>query len=188
MPHVDQRNSEALLIQEAIAGNKEAFGRLYDLFAGQIFRYLYFRIGERSAAKDMTGDVFLKAWEKLPEFGRNGRGLNFRAWLYRIARNLVIDHYRTKKTEVSIEPFSDQLSGLPSAHRLVEQAERDQALVRALEGLDDVTKQVIILRFYTGLSSNEVAHVMDLSEGNIRIIQYRGLKKMRALLGADDER
>ncbi len=188
MPHIEPYDSQMLLIQTAIAGDKQAFGQLYDIFAGQIFRYLFFHVGEHSAAKDMTEDVFLKAWEHLPGFGKSGRGLNFRAWLYRIAHNAVIDHYRGNKNEIPIDAIPGQSDGSPPVVQLIEQAEKAQALMKALDGLEKITRQVVVLRFYSGLNPAEIADVMGLSEGNVRIIQYRGLKKLREIMGADDER
>jgi RNA polymerase sigma-70 factor (ECF subfamily) len=129
MPGVDQPDSELQLIQEAIAGDKQAFGRLYDCYADQIFRYLYFRVEERSLAVDMTEDVFLKAWEKIPQFGKDKRGLNFRAWLYRIAHNTVIDYYRTNKAEVSLDEVSEYHDKMPAAIQLIEESEEIQELM-----------------------------------------------------------
>ncbi|NPV42207.1 MAG: sigma-70 family RNA polymerase sigma factor [Anaerolineae bacterium] len=187
MPHVDQPGSELQWIHEAIAGDKQAFGRLYDHFAGQIFRYLIFRVEERAVAADMTEEVFLRAWEKLPHFGREGRGLNFRAWLYRIAHNLVVDHYRTARPEVSFQNIPEPHSGSTSLPGIVERSDQTEQVRSALRELDEVARQVIALRFFSGLNPGEIASLLGLSEGNVRIIQFRGLKKMRGLLGAEDE-
>jgi len=188
MPYVNPSGSDMPLIQEAMAGDKHAFGRLYDLYAGQIFRYVLLRVGDRSAAMDMTEDVFLKAWESLPRFGRKERGLNFRAWLYRIAHNSIIDRYRTDRGEIPIDTLPQWADDQPSVTRLIEQSEQAGELIRALQELDPVAEQVIILKFHAGLDAGEIARVMDLSAGNVRIIQYRGLKKLREILGEDDER
>ena len=187
MPHVDQSDSEILQIQEAIAGDKQAFGRLYDHFAEQIFRYLVLRVEERALAVDMTEEVFLKAWEGLPQFGSKGRGLNLRAWLYRIAHNLVIDHYRSAKPDVPVESIPELQIDSPSVIKIVEQSDQTEQLRKALKELDEISQQVISLRFFAGLNPKEIASFLSISEGNVRIIQFRGLKRMRILLGADDE-
>ena len=187
MPQELHNGSEELLIKEAIAGDKQAFGRLYELYADPIFSYLYYRIGERSEAADMTGIVFLKAWENLPGFGTKGRSLNFRAWLYRIAHNTMIDHHRTAKNEVALDDIPEQVDKLPHASRLVEESEQLDEVRRALEELDDLSKQVVILRYISGLGSKETASILGIKNGNVRVIQYRAMKKLRMVMGVEDE-
>jgi RNA polymerase sigma-70 factor (ECF subfamily) len=187
MPQDDQSSSETLLIQEAIAGNKEAFGRLYEKYAGQIFSYLFYRTGEHNTAMDMMEIVFLRAWEHLPHFGTKGRGLNFRAWLYRMAHNAMVDYHRTNKEEIGLDLLAEQPDHYPQAAKLVEQSETQQYLIKKLEKLDGLSRQVLVLRFYAEMSPKEVAQIMDISEGNVRVIQFRALQKMRSLIGEDDE-
>ena len=187
MPQSDQSSSETLLIQEAIAGNKEAFGRLYEKYAGQILNYLFYRIGEHQTAMDMMETVFLRAWENLPAFGAKGRGLNFRAWLYRMAHNAMVDYHRSHKAEVDLDALAELPNQMPHAAKLVEIAETQEYLMKRLEELDEVSRQVLVLRFYAELSPKEVSRIMDISEGNVRVIQFRALKKMRDLIGDDDE-
>ena len=176
MPQSDQPGSETLLIQEAIAGNKESFGRLYELYARQIFSYL-----------DMTETVFLRAWENLSNFGEKGRGMNFRAWLYRMAHNAMVDYHRTHKQGIDLEALAEQPDRLPHAIKLIESAEAQEFLVNKLEELDEVSRQVLVLRFYAEMNPKEISRIMGLSEGNVRVIQYRALKKMRDLIGDEDE-
>jgi RNA polymerase sigma-70 factor (ECF subfamily) len=187
MPQSDQSGSETLLIQQAIAGNKEAFGRLYEMYAGQIFNYLFYRTGEYQAAMDMMETVFLRAWENLPDFGTKGRGLNLRAWLYRMAHNAMVDYHRSNKAEVDLEAIAELPNKMPHAAKLVEMAETQEYLMNWLEELDEVSRQVLVLRFYAEMSPKEVSQIMDISEGNVRVIQYRALKKMRDLIGDEDE-
>ena len=187
MPQFDQSGSETLLIQEAIAGDKEAFGRLYEKYAGQIFSYLFYRTGEHHAAMDIMETVFLSAWENLPGFGSKGRGLNFRAWLYRMAHNAMVDYHRSRKLEIDLEALAEQPDRLPHAAKLIEMAETQEYLMGRLEKLDDVSRQVLVLRFYAEMGPKEIAKIMDISEGNVRVIQYRAIKKMRDLMGDDDE-
>jgi len=187
MPQPDPTGNETLLILDAIAGNKESFSRLYEQYAGHIFRYLFYRIGDQAAAMDMMETVFLKAWENLPAFGAEGRGLNFRAWLYRMAHNAMVDYHRTQKPDVGLEELVEQPARLPHAVQLIEEAETQEYLLKRLEKLDEVSRQVLVLRFYADLSPKEVSRIMNVSEGNVRVIQYRALRKMRELVGEDDE-
>lgn len=187
MPQDDQTGSETLLIQEAIAGNKEAFGQLYEMYAGQIFGYLCSHTGEQSAAMDMMETVFLKAWENLPGLGTGGRGLNFRAWLYRMAHNAMVDYHRTRKEETGLDMIAEQADHFPHMAKLAEISETQQFLLKNLEKLDGMSRQVLVLRFYAELNHKETAKVLGISAGNVRVIQYRALKKMRDLMGEEDE-
>jgi RNA polymerase sigma-70 factor, ECF subfamily len=187
MPHGEHGGSEELLIQEAIAGDKQAFGRLYEIYADQIVRYIYFRIGEQTEAMDMMEMVFLKAWENLPGFGGSGKQQNFRAWLYRIAHNALVDHHRSKKTEVNLDEIPELRDAGLSPGRMVEEAEQSRALLDALENIDEQSRQVITLRFLSGLSSKETAEIIGISSENVRVIQFRAVRKLRELMGEHDE-
>lgn len=187
MPHGEHNSSEELLIQDAIAGDKQAFGRLYEIYADQIVRYLYFRVGEHSEAVDMTEVVFLKAWEKLPGFGSKGKSRNFRAWLYRIAHNAMVDYHRTKKNETALDEIPEQPDHIPSPGQLVEKYEQSKALMQALESLDELSRQVVTLRFLSGVKSKDIAEIVGISTGNVRVIQFRAVRKLRELMGDDDE-
>ncbi|MFQ5923219.1 MAG: sigma-70 family RNA polymerase sigma factor, partial [Anaerolineales bacterium] len=87
-------DDESVLVSRAVAGEAHAFGRLYESHMDAIYRYIYFRVGEPAQAEDMTEEVFVKAWEALPNYRPTEHP--FTSWLYRIAHNLVVDHYRRK--------------------------------------------------------------------------------------------
>src|SRR6266498_4338075 len=92
---------ESHLVDQAKSGDPEAFARLYDTYVERVTRYIYFRVSEESDMEDLVSQVFLKAWENLDRY-RMGSS-PFLAWLYTIAKNLVIDHYRTKKHTLPLE-------------------------------------------------------------------------------------
>src|ERR1044072_2799859 len=92
---------EVRWVDEAKAGNPEAFARLYDAYVERVTRYIYFRVSEETDTEDLVSQVFLKAWENLDRYKIGSSP--FIAWLYTIARNLVIDHYRTKKDALPLE-------------------------------------------------------------------------------------
>jgi RNA polymerase sigma-70 factor (ECF subfamily) len=135
----------------------------------------------------MTEIVFLKAWENLPGFGSRNRGFNFRAWLYRIAHNTLVDHHRTAKDEVALDAVPEQASRAPHMQQLIEESQQLETIMRSLDQLDATSRQVIVLRFFSGLDSKETAQVLGISAGNVRVIQYRALKKIRDLMGEEDE-
>ena len=173
------------IIENAISGDKQAFGRLYEQYFMQIFRYLLIRSNNKEDAEDMTEIVFLKAWKNLPGFGEKSKGNNFRAWLYRIAHNTIVDHYRTRKHTSSLDLEKRSLETEPDL--LVMENEEKRKMVYAIKNLDAVSQNVIACRFIGGLSHKETALSTGLSESNVRVIQYRALKKVRDLMGEDNE-
>ncbi len=188
MPQASQNGSLEILIKAAAAGDKPAFGRLYELYASEIFRYLYFRADGKTEAEDLTEMVFIKAWEKLPSFGKGKRGLNFRAWLYRIAHNLAIDHQRGKREVSPLEEMREIQSYSLGVEELAENREEVRELRVALGKLEPIHRQIVELRFIAGLDHKETASLMGLSSGNVRVIQFRALQHLREFLSASDSR
>ncbi len=178
----DSSNHEAALVERAIAGDTDAFGNLYLLYLDAIYRYVYFRTGNTNDAEDLTEQVFLKAWEALPSYKQCGNP--FTSWLYCIAHNMVVDHYRRQKLVVSVpllEKGDDAGKQSTALERIIE-AEEVAALVTAIAQLPEEQQQVIILRFVEGLSHAEVARIVDKSEGACRVIQHRALAALNQLL------
>ena len=167
---------EAHLVYQAKSGNSEAFAQLYDAYVERVYRYIYFRTSEDSAAEDLVSQVFLRAWENL---GRYKVGSSpFIAWLYTIARNLVIDYYRANKDMVPI----DDIVALPSdGDSPDEQAQAHfdlQAMRDALQFLTSDQQQVLILKFIAGLPNENIAKIMNKQEGTIRGLQMRALQTL----------
>ncbi|HUV15588.1 MAG TPA: sigma-70 family RNA polymerase sigma factor [Pelolinea sp.] len=187
MPDADHLNYDARIIQQAIEGDKQAFGQLYETYAGQIFKYLFFRMSTHEAAEDMMEIVFLKAWEALPAFGKRTNQTNFRAWLYRIAHNALIDFRRTKKDEVSLEVIENIKSKSEKPEKVAERKEESAILLKAIQMLDEVSQHVLVSRFIGEMNHRETAQMLGLSEGHVRVIQYRALKKLREFLGEENE-
>lgn len=173
------QHEEKYLIESAKAGDKEAFGRLYDKYFQQIFTYLRIRSGNAENAEDLTGMVFLKAWEHLPGFRIRKKDIYFRAWLFRIAHNRLIDFYRADKKEIALDEVSNQRVTQERVEERIIKGETDSEMIRAIKTLDEISQQVIFGRFFSGLSHRETAFSLGISEGNVRIIQYRALKKTK---------
>ena len=171
---------EADLIHKARAGDSGAYGQLYDTHVEKIYRYIFFRVADVQTAEDLTSGVFLKAWESI---GRYRPGAPFLAWLYTIARNTVIDHYRTHKPQVRLESVViRQDSGLE------ERLERhgDAAELRlAMQHLTDEQQEVLRLRFIEELDTEEIASRMDKTPGAIRALQMRALQAAARHIDAD---
>ncbi len=172
---------EQKLIMEAKGGEAEAFGRLYDYYLPAIYRFILLKVSQREEAEDLTHQVFLKAWQNISGFTEKGFPLS--SWLYRIARNLVIDYYRKTKPVVSIdeELILEQLIMRPDITAL--DSKRDVARIMAsLQVLKDIERDVVIMRFIEDLSIKEVAMTISKSEGAIKVIQHRALNKIKILL------
>lgn len=186
MPPDEPLTQEDVTLKRASEGDKQAFGDLYEEYLDQIYRYIYFRVASEFEAEDLTETVFLNAWEALPKLAAKESGLrNFRAWLYRIAHNVVVDHHRDNKPEISL----DEALGLPDAGANPESAMLNsldsQELAGAISRLEANLQQVLVCRFINQLSHAETANIMGINPGNVRVLQHRALKKMAQLLGED---
>jgi RNA polymerase sigma-70 factor (ECF subfamily) len=173
------------LIECASSGDKLAFGVLYERYLEQIYRYIYYRVGEYAETEDLTETVFLKAWENLPKQGRRNPIRNFRAWVYRIAHNLIIDYYRTRKPYSYLEDVPPINDSAPAPEKVIQSHQEHQRLTRAISKLKPSAQQVIACRFISQLSHAETAEIMGLTEGHVRVLQHRALKQLREILQED---
>jgi len=170
---------DPFLLARAIQGDAEAFGDLYERYLDEIQRYVFYRVANRFDAEDLTETVFLKAWEALPSF--ESSIVNLRAWLYRIAHNVVVDHYRSARetTELSPKYLHDRH---PSPEHQIQDRDLRQQLTDMIKSLDPNLQQVIVCRFVSGLSHAETGQIMGIKEGHVRVLQLRALQKLRQML------
>lgn len=173
------------LVTRAQRGSAEATGQLYERHYQSIFRYLVYRTGDPRAAEDLTGDVFLKMLEALPAF-RVGTA-SFRAWLFQIARNLAIDHYRRNHSR-PVQPLEEAFPA-PGEHpeEAVQRQLTGELLLQALSHLPDDQRDVVLMRFVEGMPLAEVAATLHRSEDAIKGLQRRALINLRALLESMEE-
>lgn len=178
---------EVQLIEQAQAGNAEAFGQLYEQYAAVIFRYVFAHVDNRLDAEDLTEDVFLRAWRSIAKYRQ--QDVPFLAFMFRIARNAVIDHHRSSRRSQQFVSSLDEdrpdqeikdMRPDPSDAALDNLAH--QEMRRLLEQLHDDYRTVILLRFFSGLSPEETAEVMEKSPGAVRVMQHRALTALRKLL------
>lgn len=169
--------NERQLVLQAQDGNSEAFGELYDAYMERIYRFVYFRVEDQQTAEDITSQVFLKAWNNLDRFSFNRTP--YLAWLYTIAHNAVIDHYRTRKVTTALDDV--QLSQQDHAEAVENDIDltAEMKLVKeALQMLTDDQQKVLTLKFIEGLSNHEIASHLGKREGAIRALQMRGLQAL----------
>lgn len=183
--HQDE-TSEATLqawVATAREGDEGAFEKLYEHFFAQVYRYAAFRL-PKELAEDVTAEVFVKAWEKLHTYKARS-GVPFAAWLFRIARHAVIDVYRTQH---GIEEMPDEVLDTDELNRADSPLRRGEMLktVRsAMEKLPKRYQDVLLLSFVSDLPTHEVARVLRMTEGGVRILKMRALRKLEDFLPPD---
>jgi RNA polymerase sigma-70 factor (ECF subfamily) len=178
------------LVALAQSGDRDAFGMLYDRYAEGIYRFIYLNTSDEFEAEDLTSDVFLRAWQSFPKY--KDKGHPFSAFLFRIARNAIIDHHRSsRKIKQKEEPLPDQIASQANDPDFsTEKAQENLRLTASINHLRENYRTVLILRFINGLSPKEVAVVMGRSEGAVRVLQHRALKAIRRvwdLKGKEDQ-
>ncbi len=170
------------LLQRAKAGDTAAFQTLYECYARPLFTFFLGYTADARLAEELVNDTFMRVWQALPRYREEG---HFRAWLFRIARNLAADQYRRNKHCPEEVPFrSDEHSNFqepPAQAALNNLAWQEQLedVHTALQCLRPDYRTVLLLRFIEGLSVRETAQIMHRSEGAVRVLQLRALKALR---------
>jgi RNA polymerase sigma-70 factor (ECF subfamily) len=171
---------EANLVAQAKRGDEAAIGQLYRQYAPGIYGYVVSRIREPAVADDLTSEVFLRALEGLSRF--EYRGISLSAWLYRLAHDRMVDHFRRQARRPTL-PLDDEF--LPAQEGLEQEVDvrlRIQQLRGAMEKLTTEQHQVILLRFISGLKLQEIAYVMDKSTAAVKMLQLRALTRLKHLV------
>ena len=168
------------LIVRAQRGSPDANAALYDRYHESIYRYFYYRFGDPSLAEDLTADVFLKMVQAIS--GYRIEAAPFQAWLFQIARNRAIDHYRRTSSHPTGAIYENMASGAPDLDQAVDIRLTSSRLAKALAGLEDSQKDVILLRFIEGMPIAETAIVLNKTMDAIKGLQRRGLIALREML------
>jgi RNA polymerase sigma-70 factor, ECF subfamily len=174
------------LVERAQAGDSAAFGLIYDRYVDTVFRFVYFRVGNRQLAEDLTSDTFLRALKRIGSFTWQGRDLG--AWLVTIARNLVADHFKSGRYRLEVTTGdvldADREDRGPegSPESAVVDHITNVALLTAVKQLNPEQQECIVLRFLQGFSVAETAQTMGKNEGAIKALQYRAVRALARLL------
>ena len=169
-----------LLVEMAQTGDTEAFARLYDIFIQPVYRYIYYKVAKEEAL-DLTESVFLKVWEHLKSYSKL-KGA-FSSWVFKIAHNVVVDHYRVQREHVDLDDVVLQDENRESDPRFMTENSLNQDLLRkALSKLKKKYQDVLVLRYVNGLEHREIARVMKRSEGSMRILKFRALQALKKVL------
>ncbi len=174
------------VVQRAQQGDAEAFGEIYDCYLDTVYRYIFFRVGSKTLAEDLTSETFLRALRRISSVTWQGRDLG--AWLVTIARNLIADHYKSGRNRLELatdelvaEDHIDQsVNGQPEA-QVIDRL-TNQTLLEAVTELGEEQRECIVLRFLDGLSVSETAQAMGKNDGAIKALQYRAVRTLARLL------
>ncbi|MGH3683079.1 MAG: ECF subfamily RNA polymerase sigma factor, BldN family, partial [Natronosporangium sp.] len=174
------------LVERAQAGETEAFGLIYDRYMETVFRFIYFRVGNRQLAEDLTSDTFLRALKRIGSFTWQGRDLG--AWLVTIARNLVADHFKSGRYRLEIttgdvlDADKEDRGPEGTPETAVVDHITNVTLLTAVKQLNPEQQECIVLRFLQGFSVAETAQAMGKNEGAIKALQYRAVRALARLL------
>ena len=171
------------LVTESQAGDSYAFGLLFDHYHESIYRYIASRVHRPTDAEDLTQLVFVKALEALPRY--EARGVPFGGWLFRLARNAIIDFVRTRHDHGPLDTVLERPNDDVGPDQLAQTREQIDEVAAALESLTDEQREAIALRFFAGLSAREAAEAMGKQEGTVRGLQFRAIAALRRQLGLE---
>jgi len=169
------------LVRKAKSGDSESFGKLYDIFQPRIYRYFYFRTSPRETAEDLTQTVFLEMIRSLDRYIMR-ESARFSTWLFQIAHHRLIDHYRKNKISISIDALNEntykELQIQPSEPLFDTRHER---VVQLFMKLPPRYKEVLRMTLVDGLDTAEVAKLLGTTPLHVRVLKFRGIKKLKAL-------
>lgn len=176
-------HDQALFLSLKKYQDKQAFLSAYDLYFDQIFRFLFFKIGNREEAQDLTSATFLKCWGYVQEgkLKSESEYKTLRSFLYKIARNLAIDYYRQSRPQTGLDEAAELSSDLID---IVAQTDQDLDLtfvISKLKELKSEYRNVLVLKYINNLSVAEIAVIQDKTKGNVRITIYRALEALKKL-------
>ncbi|OGF25985.1 hypothetical protein A2303_02635 [Candidatus Falkowbacteria bacterium RIFOXYB2_FULL_47_14] len=178
-------SKEKILYYRLKQKDKEAFIEAYDLFLDNIYRFVFFKVSNKETAEDITSQTFLKTWNYI----QNNELTDYktlRSLLYKVARNLVIDHYRqeSRKQELSLDQEDNPITIVDDKQDLLKKMELDgdlKMVAAKMNEIKDEYREVIIMRYVNELSVAEIARILDKNQGNVRVLLYRALKTLREL-------
>lgn len=181
-----ERNRERRLVEAAVRGDESAIEALYRTHFDTVYRYVFLRLGSRSAAEDVTSQVFLGMLRGLGRYQDQGRP--FVAWLYGIAQKQIAFYQRGRSrvpSQVDLDAAAELVAESAGPHATAEQREVRTAVARALGRVPEGQREVILLRYILSLSVAETAAVVGRTEGAVKQLQLRGLATLKGILGRE---
>lgn len=170
-----------LLYQIQVKQNSDSFGTLYDQYIEKIYRFVYLKLSSKEEAEDLTSEVFLKTWNYLIEHPQEEIS-SFSGLVYKIARNAVIDVYRSRARKKTT--FIDNLDDFPADATYIDAIHMNQeiqALLRQIKRMKNEYQEVLVLRYIDDLSMKEIAEILGKTSSNVRVTLHRALKVLKKL-------
>ena len=164
---------------------RKNFSKIYDEYIGKIYRFVFLKVNSKETAEDLTSEVFVRTWNSI----QKGTKLdNPGAFLYRIARNIVIDYYRQRpQPQISLADYQEVVDPAPDP-RETASTQADLEIIKAnIANLNDDYREVITLRFIEDYSIPEIAKILDRPEGTVRVMLHRGLGELKARLNGNKQ-
>jgi RNA polymerase sigma-70 factor (ECF subfamily) len=168
------------LVARLQAYDEAAIRQVYRVYADSIYRYAFYQSGDPELAEDVAGEVFVRMMESIGSY--TYRGWPISAWLYRTARNLIIDHQRRRNRLTPLDETSESSLISENPIELAELQLTASELHATLKGLTDEQRQVIVLKFLEDLDNRSIAEVIGKSEGSVKSLQHRALRSLRRLI------
>src|ERR1051325_11685300 len=166
------------LVARGQQGDRDALEELYLIHFDRIYSYLHVSVGNRHDAEDLTTQTFLKMLEKIGSF--KWQSAPFSAWLFRIAHNLAMDHFRARRRRSEEGEVPAQAGGGgPSAELVAMQTIGRESMLKLIDRLSPEQQQVLTLKFVFNLPNAEVAAILDKTEGAIKSLQHRALVSLQ---------
>jgi RNA polymerase sigma-70 factor (ECF subfamily) len=170
---------EQALMERARQGDAEAFGEIYDAYAPKLYLFIYYKVHHREVAQDLLADTFMRALRAVPRYDAKLGGAT--AWLYAIARNLVIDHYRRSRPQVSVDDAWDLQSGDHPAARADFRLKVERVRTH-LQSFSAIERDIVLMRVWQEMSYAEIAAALGKSEDACKVSFSRSLKKLQAAM------
>ena len=172
------KEDEKILLLDCQQGNTQSFGPLYDRYIKDIYRFVYYRVHHKETAEDLTSTVFFKALDRINQCDPEK---SFSAWLYQIARNTIIDHYRTRKKTMNIEDAWD-IADDSDYDADIHLKSQLKEIKKHLSSLSAIQRNILIMRVWEEKSYREIAEIIEKSEDNCKVIFSRAVAELKKLV------
>ena len=184
-PNKSEQESAVLieLVGRAANGDAVAFGQIYELYFDKLYRFIFYRTNHQQTAEDLVAETFIRVWDKLRAIQDIS---SFNGWIYQIARNLVIDYYRSRKVTVDINTLENVLEYHANLIDVANLGFQQKKFLAVLDKLSPDEQLVIKLKFLDELDNTEIAIILGKTEGAIRVIQHRAINELKKLVNEDE--
>lgn len=167
--------------------DKQAFVAVYDQYLTPIYRFVYFKVNDQAEAEDLTSQVFLKCWSYIQDGKITDYG-TIRAFLYKVARNTVIDYYRQKTENLALDEVKDIVDEQPISGEAIDQNISVALIAGQLKKLKDEYREALILKFVNELSTAEIAEILGKTRGNVRVLLHRAERALKKLVTEEENK